>query len=88
VLDGDPPDAVALDYLVDTKTPRVITLTAVRDHDDYRALLARVETIAQMIETGVFPPVSPDHWMCGPRWCGYWDSCRYALKPKTVAVGF
>lgn len=86
VIDGTPPASVSLDYLVDTKQPKVITLTAVRDRGDYQALLNRVEMIAKAIETGTFLPVSPDHWMCTPKWCGYFDSCRYALRPKTAAV--
>lgn len=86
VLDGKPPETVALDYLIDTKTPRALTLVSTRDGEDYQALLNRVEMIARAIETGTFLPVSPDHWMCCAKWCGYWDSCRYALRPKPIAV--
>lgn len=83
VIDGAAPDKVALDYLIDTKTPQAKTLEATRGPEDYRALLARVETVTLAIERGVFMPVTPDHWACSIKWCGYAPSCRFFVnKPK------
>lgn len=86
VLDGKAPAAVALDYLVDSKPPKPVSLSATRGPEDYRALLARVEVWTKALETGTFTPVTPDHWICSPRWCGYYSTCRYVRRP--VAVGF
>jgi len=86
VIDAVPPPAVALDYLVDTTTAKAITVSATRTTDDFAALVARARTIAAALTAGVFVPVPPDHWMCTPRWCGYFHTCRYARRP--VSVGF
>jgi hypothetical protein len=87
VLDGNPPEKVKLDYLVDNKTPKAVTLEATRTDEDYRALLARIETVSLAIERGVFVPVSPDHWACSERFCGYARTCRYFIRrPHAVAV--
>jgi hypothetical protein len=85
-IDGEAPEKVALDYLIDTKTPAAKTFESTRDIDDYETLLARIETVTKAIEKGVFIPVSPDHWMCNPRWCGYFSSCKYVRLPKQFAA--
>lgn len=82
VLDGAPPEKVALDYLIDTKLPQTKTYESARGPADFAALLARVDTVSLAIERGVFVPVSPDHWACNAKWCGYWRSCKYVTQPK------
>lgn len=86
VIDGKAPAKVHLDYLVDTKQPKVVTLEATRDEGHFRALLARIDNAAESVRAGVFVPVSQDHWMCSPRWCGYYSTCRYVRRPALVAL--
>jgi PD-(D/E)XK nuclease superfamily len=86
VLDGTAPEHVILDYLLDLKTPKAVSIEATREAEDYRPLLARIEVVSKALESGLFLPVSPDHWMCCARWCGYFSSCRYAMRPKSVQV--
>jgi hypothetical protein len=87
VLDGRAPEKVKLDYLVDNKKPLAVTLEATKGADDYNALLARIETLTLAIERGVFMPVSPDHWACSERFCGYARTCRYFIRrPAQLAV--
>jgi|SRR5262245_52681384 len=86
VIDGQAPQKVVLDYLIDIKMPVARTFEATRSDDDYRALLRRIETLCLAIERGVFMPVSPDHWMCCPKWCGYWSTCKYVRRPKQFSV--
>lgn len=86
VLDGQAPEKVKLDYLIDTKQPKTLTLEATRNSVDYRALLARIETLTLAIECGVFIPVSPDHWACCEKWCGFWRSCRYVARPTQFSI--
>ncbi len=85
-LDGTAPAKVALDYLIDNKVPVAKTFEATKDENDYRALLARVEVMALALERGVFPPVEPEHWACSAKFCGYFNSCRYAMRPKQFAA--
>jgi hypothetical protein len=69
---------VGLDYLVDLKTPKVVTLYSGREQYHFEAALRRVEIAAQVIEKGLFIPARPDDWACTPGWCGYWHTCKYA----------
>jgi len=78
--------AVALDYLVDTATPKAITLTHEPDNDDFQVVLARAEIIARAMNAGVFVPVEPGHWHCNEKWCGYFQTCRYSTKPKQFSI--
>jgi len=44
---------------------------------DYRALIARLEMFLKMLKAGVFLPAEIGSWVCSPKWCGYWTTCRY-----------
>lgn len=85
VIDGEPPDLVALDYLIDNKTPVVKTFESTRDNDDFRALLHRVEVSIAALEKGVFVPARQTDWWCSPKFCGYHSTCKYVRQPKTAA---
>lgn len=87
VLDGQPPAVVALDYLVDTKTPKHVVRESTRDNSDFRVMLRRVDTAMKAIDRGVFVPARQTDWWCSKRWCGYFDSCPYARQPKSVFIG-
>jgi len=77
VLDGKEPEGVALDYLIDTKEPKVVTLESKRNNDDFRILLRRIEGMIQAIDKGVFLPASPRDPMCSEKYCGFHSSCSY-----------
>lgn len=83
---GEPAKAVALDHLVKTKTPKVVTQESTRGPADHARLLAKFEAAARVIETGAFLPAAQDAWYCSPRFCGYWDRCAWGSR-KRVAVG-
>jgi RecB family exonuclease len=85
-IDGAAPDKAILDYLIDTKQPKVGSFSADLNGADYLALLARVETICKAMEAGVFIPVEPTHWCCDPKWCGYFGTCKYVRQPKQFSV--
>jgi len=85
-LDGVQPEQVALDFLVSTKTPKIVTLRSTRDPSDWQQLLDRVAVMAQAIDAGVFVPRLPDHWICSDKWCGYWrDECPFGRRHRTGA---
>lgn len=86
VLDGAIPERLALDHLVDTKVPKLVTLETRRTADDFTSILARVETALFALERGVFVPAQQTDWCCNPRWCGFAPSCRYYRKVKSVSV--
>lgn len=81
---GKPVEHVALDYLVDTKTPKYVRVQAeaARDH---RTTLARIGAFARMLDAGSFQPVNPtgpSGWCCSERWCGYYDRCEFGRRAR------
>ncbi len=81
-LDREPPPVLALDCLVKTKTPKLVTQTTTRGEVAYRALLLRIAVVAKAIESGIFPPCSPEHWMCSEKFCGYFGMCDWGRKAR------
>ena len=85
-LDGAAPKTVALDYLIDNKTPVAKTFTSTRNDDDFRVVLARVENAAEVIQKGAYAPARPTDWQCSLKWCSFFRSCRYAKQPKSLVI--
>lgn len=86
VVDGAAPEKVWLDYLIYTKTPKLVQLESKRQDPDYEHVLRRIYNAYDCIEKGVFVPAGLDHWACSEKWCGYWQTCPYARHPLTVSV--
>lgn len=88
VLDGAPPDEVALDVLVDKshlkkpKPPKVDRLTSTRDDKDTAALLARVERAVTVMDSGIVTPAPPGAWWCSEKWCGFWSICPFVNSSR------
>lgn len=82
-LDGQAPELLALDCLVKTKTPKLVTQTSKRHEGAYKALLLRIEAVSKAIESGAFPPCSPESFLCSERYCGYYpDRCPYGRRAR------
>ena len=86
VIDKVEVGQVCLDYLIDTKTPQAKTYSSTRDADDYRVLLARIETATLAIQKGIFVPARESDWWCSAKWCGFYSTCRYVRRPKQFAA--
>ncbi len=71
---------VFLDYLVDLKTKKSVTLESTRTKSDFQAVMNRLETMAHGIEKEVFMPIDATHWKCNPKWCGYYSTCKYVRR--------
>jgi len=94
VTEGRLPDFVALDYLVQTQkkdgslgSTYYVPTYSVRTAEDVEVELNRVVNAAHVLHTGVFTPANPTWWGCSKKWCGYWERCEYAKKPKLVQIG-
>lgn len=79
-----PVEMVALDYLVDTKTPKYVRVQAeaAREH---HTTLARIGAFARLLDSGAFQPVNPSGpsgWICQPRWCGFYDTCEFGRRAR------
>jgi CRISPR/Cas system-associated exonuclease Cas4 (RecB family) len=84
------PDVLRLDYLVMTPKrgdTKLVQLTSWRTDEDLVPLLERVAQAERQIATGVFTPAPPDSWWCSAKFCPFFHSCRYALKPVSISLG-
>lgn len=87
VLKGEIPARLHLDFLIDTKVPKVVHLETTRTDDDFQPLLDRVESAVKVIEAGAFSPANPSiAWWCSAKWCGYHSTCRFVRRGASVAV--
>lgn len=87
-LDKKSPETVALDYLVTTKVPKVVTLTSTRGAPHWEQLIRRVALIHEAIQAGIFVPTLPENWVCCDRWCGYWaDECPFGRRNQHTTRG-
>lgn len=81
---GELPTAMWLDCIVDLKRGPVLKQQCTtRDAQDVQIFARRLENAAKVVESGVFTPARRSDWWCGPKWCGYYDSCRY-VRGRTV----
>jgi RecB family exonuclease len=79
---GEWPAKCSLDVLVDNQVARYQHLETTRGPADFDALVTRIDVICQQIFSGIFPPCDPGAWICSPRWCGFYESCKYASKRR------
>lgn len=88
-LDGELPQRVFLDYVVRTPKRRdlkLVTLESSRTYWDITHLAERVKLTAQLVEKGVFAPAPVDSWWCSKKYCGYFDTCKFAARPHSVSI--
>jgi hypothetical protein len=84
---GAPPTEVRLDSVVKTKTKTERQVMASdRGVNDFSALANRINAVNHGIEAGSFPPATPGAWWCGPKWCGYWETCPYVNNQRKALV--
>lgn len=76
------PKKVYLDFLVKTKTPKVVIREAVPEASWIQPLMRRIERAIEIIQSvkegkGQFTPADPEHWCCSRRFCGWHATCPY-----------
>jgi hypothetical protein len=81
-ITGHLPSAVRLEVLVDKAKPERQTpvLEAIRSMDDLQVILNRINVMLKGVKSGNFIPALATSWQCSPRYCGYFNSCKFALK--------
>lgn len=80
-ITGETENGLVLDYLINTKNPKVMSLKASRTEDDLRRFVSITENVVKAIKAGVFYP-NPDNFMCSPENCGYWHECQKKFKTE------
>ena len=87
ILTGEPATEVRLEVLVDKAAPERQTLSSDRGEADFEALAHRINAFSHAIQSGSFPPTTPDNWMCAKKWCGFWSTCRFVNHSRpTVSL--
>lgn len=76
------PSKVYLDFLVKTKTPKVVIREAVPDDSWIQPLFHRIARAIEIIQSvkegkGQFTPADPESWICSRRYCGFATTCPY-----------
>lgn len=84
---GALPKSISYDSLVKNKIPKIDIKTTTRTDDDLNRFVSKIEAFGDAYKKGVFLPASQQGWWCGPKWCGYYDMCKYSLKPKQFNIG-
>lgn len=74
---GEFPGQIIQDTLVKTKTPKYQPIITERSRKDFDVLYRRLINFSECVEKGVFPPATPLSWWCAPKWCGYYETCKY-----------
>lgn len=77
------PKAGALDYLVASKTPKLMQQETTRGPEDFAALERRLSLAADVINGGAFAPCDPTSWCCSAKWCGYWHLCEFGQRGRS-----
>lgn len=70
-----PEKGVKLDYLVNTKTPKIVTLEGSRTEQDLQRFINIATKVMDAINKQVFYP-NQDNFMCSEKDCGYWKICH------------
>lgn len=45
--------------------------------EDMGPIITRAKALIESTKRGDFLPAEPGHWMCGPKWCGYYYTCPH-----------
>lgn len=81
---GRAPTESRFDVLVKGKTPRYQPIITNRTDDDFEAVVERLKIMMDMIVAGLFPPARAGDWICGPKYCGYWYTCKHVPAHKKL----
>jgi CRISPR/Cas system-associated exonuclease Cas4 (RecB family) len=74
-LNGFEETGVKLDYLIQNKTPKTVTLEAKRNQKDIDRFTSIMSSVARAIENQIYYP-NPTGFMCSDKMCGYWNLCH------------
>lgn len=84
---GTEATGLRLDTAVKLKRgPERQVLSTERSAADFAALRHRLTAVTAAIAAGIFPPATPGAWWCGPKWCGYWSTCRFVNSERRTAA--
>jgi len=81
---GKPPKPIIVENIVDLKKPKSVSFITERGMDDFKPLIQRINAVIDGIAKGNFAPAPADSWACSPKYCGYWQTCRYVNNKRSI----
>jgi hypothetical protein len=80
---GSPIRTVRLDYIWRGRGGVMVTRDlAKRCEADVGMFAERVNAAVRQVEAGTYLPAASGCWLCRPKWCGYWATCRFVRGGK------
>ena len=67
-----------VDYVVRKKTPEIVSFPIQVDQRKVMFFTNLVASVVESMEAELWIP-NRDHFLCSPKWCGYWDLCHSKL---------
>lgn len=74
---GKLPKALVFDALVEKKEPEYKPVVTTRTADSLMTAHRIIESVAQGINAGVYLPAQEGSWVCSPKFCGYYNTCKF-----------
>lgn len=68
--------------IVSPKKSELESLTLNRSDLPFDRVERYMEAFSESLTKGIFPPTSPDAWVCSAKWCGYHTMCPYFTGKK------
>jgi len=81
---GEPPASHTIDCFVKTKTPKYERVETVRQDEDFEVLTEKMRLMMRLVNAGLFPPADPGSWVCSPRFCGYFLTCKHIAAHRKI----
>lgn len=82
---GTRPRSHTFDVL-NAKTLKHTPMRTVRDENDIRVLVNRINAMIATRKAGVVSPAPLGAWWCSPTWCGYWTICPFVNSERKAAA--
>jgi len=76
-LFNKPPKKIIMDNLVCTKVAKYDPIETTRNYQDMTILIRRIYAAFDGMKKGVYLPTNPVNWWCDPKWCGYYETCKF-----------
>jgi len=81
---GSYPKKLSFEIFTKAKEPKYQPIETTRTSDDFKVLVQRAQIMMKSIMAGIFPPAQPGHWICTPKWCGYWWTCPHIPAHRKI----
>lgn len=84
---GTIPSAFYVDTIVKRAKglPEPFTQRTTRTRAELQTTVDRLRLTVAAMDSGLYPPTTPDNWCCSEKWCGYWDVCPFGRRQSSAA---